>query len=144
MAVNKVILLGNIGSDTSEVRQAGATNVLELSVATTEKVKKADNWEDLTQWHKVTLWGRLADVVSGYCKKGDRIYIEGKLRYEQYEKDGVTRYVTKIQAERIELLGSRNQQGDTPTPQHANPLRNAQHPQPTPAQYGGEQVDLPF
>ncbi|GAB3329560.1 single-stranded DNA-binding protein [Marivirga atlantica] len=112
--VNKVILIGNLGKD-PEVRHLdnGAT-VANFSIATTESYKDRNTGQrvDQTEWHNIVLWRGLADVAEKYLKKGDSVYIEGKLRTRSWEKDGVTRYTTEVVGDQMTMLGGkRNDQG---------------------------------
>ena len=103
-SVNKVIILGNVGQD-PEIRQ-GNFIVAALSIATTRKWRdKAGETQSETEWHRVSAFGRLAEIISQYVRKGDPIYIEGRLRTRKYEdKQGVERWVTEIIAEQLQLL----------------------------------------
>lgn len=103
-SVNKVIILGNVGQD-PEIRQ-GNFIVAALSIATTRKWRdKAGETQSETEWHRVSAFGRLAEIISQYVRKGDPIYIEGRLRTRKYEdKQGVERWVTEVIAEQLQLL----------------------------------------
>ena len=105
--VNKVILVGRLGKD-PEVRhlENGAT-VANFSLATSETYKDRQTGErrEQTEWHNVVLWRGLAEVVEKYVKKGDMIYVEGKLRTRSWEKDGVTRYTTEVVGDNMTMLG---------------------------------------
>ena len=107
-SVNKVILLGRLGSD-PEVRytQSGDA-VVNLSVATSEqwKDKATGNMKDQTEWHRVGIFGKPAEVAAQYLKKGSQIYVEGKIRYKKYnDKDGVERLSVEILSESFKMLG---------------------------------------
>lgn len=103
--VNKVILIGNIGND-PEVRTVNDSKVANFSLATTERWKsKNGERKEKTSWHRVTMWRGLAEVAEKYLKKGDKVYIEGKLDYREYEQDGVTKYATDIIADNMQMLG---------------------------------------
>lgn len=94
--MNKVILIGNIGNE-PEVRQAGDNKKLILSIATSESWKnKEGKVQEETQWHQVVAWGKQAETLSKYTKKGDQIAVEGKLKHRTYEQDGVTKYATEV------------------------------------------------
>lgn len=88
---NTVILLGAIGQDPELRMTQGGKAVCNISLATTESYKdKNDHWQESTQWHKLVLWGPLAEMVGKKLSKGDKLYIKGKLKYGSYEnKDGV-------------------------------------------------------
>lgn len=161
MALNKVLLIGNVGAD-PEIRyfdggQGGnGRKVANFRLATSERYKDRNGEQrDITEWHSIVVWGFQADTVEKYVKKGTQLYIEGKIRTRQWtDKTGNTRYTTEIQADSLQLLGRRElQSGDgyessagyTPPPtsysaptqsfephQHAAPPQ-AQAPAPTPA-----------
>lgn len=105
--VNKVILVGRLGKD-PEVRhlENGAT-VANFSMATSETYKDRTTGErkETTEWHNVVLWRGLAEVAEKYVKKGDMIYVEGKLKTRSWEKDGVTRYTTEVVGDNMTMLG---------------------------------------
>jgi len=139
--VNKVILIGRLGKD-PEVRhlENGAT-VANFSLATSEVYRDRQTGEkrEVTEWHNVVLWRGLAEVVEKYVKKGDMIYVEGKLRTRSWEKDGVTRYTTEVVGDNMTMLGggsggAQNTQGDYQSSQPAE----------TPAVDEDPTDDLPF
>ncbi len=105
--INKVILVGNLGND-PEVRysQSGSA-ITTLSVATSESWKDKDgNQQERTEWHRVKAFGRLAEIMGEYLKKGRQVYIEGSLRTEKYtDKNGVEKYSTDIIADEMQMLG---------------------------------------
>ena len=108
--VNKVILVGNVGMD-PEVRtlETGA-KVARVRLATTERLfdRQSNSTKEHTEWHTVTLWRGLADVVDRFVRKGSQIYIEGRLRTREWtDKDGNKRYTTEILADAMNLLGRR-------------------------------------
>lgn len=105
--INKAIILGNTGKD-PEIRMAGAAKVASFSLATTETYKnKAGEKITDTEWHNCEAWGALADVIEKYVKKGDKLYIEGKIIYQTYEKDGLKHNVTKIRVSQMVMIGSK-------------------------------------
>lgn len=111
MAVNKVILIGNVGKD-PEVRYFdNGSSVVNFSLATTERGYTAANGTqipDRTEWHNIVCWRGLAKVAEQFVKKGTQIYIEGKIRTRSYDdQNGVKRYVVEIYADNLELLGRR-------------------------------------
>ena len=121
-SLNKVMLLGNVGQP-PEVKTGSGTLRTMVSLATNERVKKGENWEDHTEWHRVVFFGRTAEIVRDYVKKGSKIFVEGRLRTYKYEDEHqVTRWVTNIVATDVTLLDG----GD--------------HKQPAPPDdaYGGE------
>ena len=112
MSVNKVILIGNVGQDPKITYYDGGSCVAQLSLATTEKGYTLQNGTQVperTEWHNVVLWGGLADVAEKYVRKGDKLYIEGKIRTTTYEdQTGIRRYRTEILAENMEMLSYRS------------------------------------
>jgi single-strand DNA-binding protein len=104
--VNKVILVGNLGAEPELRYTAAGTAVAKFSMATTEKFKDGQgNPQERTSWHRVTAWGKLAEICGQYLTKGKQVYIEGKLQYGSYEKDGVKHYTTDIIANTMQMLG---------------------------------------
>lgn len=127
-SVNKVIILGNVGQD-PEIRE-GNFIVAALSIATSRKWRdKAGETQSETEWHRVSAFGRLAEIISQYVRKGDPIYIEGRLRTRKYEdKQGVERWVTEIIAEQLQLL---RQKGSDEKPAQAKPAAQRRAPEST-------------
>jgi single-strand DNA-binding protein len=110
--VNKVILVGRVGSDPELKSTGGGKKLAKLSLATSRKI----NDKEQTQWHRVTLWERLAEVVEKYVHKGDLIYVEGRIEYSQTEDDkGNTRFWTDVVAYEMQMLGSKKDKGE-PSP----------------------------
>jgi len=105
MSVNKVILLGNVGND-PEVKEIGENKVSNFSLAT-NKVFVNRNGEKITQtdWHRIVCWGKLADIMQKFVKKGNRIFLEGEIRYRSYEDNkGEKKFITEIFANVIRLI----------------------------------------
>lgn len=141
--VNKVILVGRLGKD-PEVRhlENGAT-VANFSIATSETYKDRTTGErrEQTEWHNIVLWRGLAEVVEKYVKKGDMIYVEGKLRTRSWEKDGITRYTTEVVGDNMTMLGGGSPGSSAPMAQNSM----AAEPQPTSAPVKDDPIDdLPF
>ncbi len=118
MALNKVMLIGNIGQD-PEVRYTdpnSGTKVATLRLATTERYKdRAGETRELTEWHTIVAWRNLADLAEKFIKKGSQIYVEGRLRTRSWDDQNHNkRYVTEILADNIQLLGRKS---DNPSPQ---------------------------
>ena len=148
--VNKVILVGNVGVDPEVRTTESGVKVARVRLATTERIYDRQNNEtkELTEWHTITLWRGLADVVDRYVRKGIQLYIEGRLRTREWvDKDNIKRYTTEILADEMKLLGRRSDnmpQGGGSAPQAA-----AAAPQPKPAQADAPAAaddpdDLPF
>ena len=107
--INKVILVGNLGQDPEVKYTAGGAAVTTLSLATSDswKDKETGTDQERTEWHRVVLWRRLAEIAGEYLKKGSKIYIEGQLQTRKWEQDGQTRYTTEIVAKDIQFLDSK-------------------------------------
>ena len=97
--MNKVIILGRLTSDV-ELKQAGEFQIANFSVATNKKIKGVDK----ASFHNVVAWNKQAEVLSKYSAKGKRVLIEGEISYETYEKDGQTKYITKIVAHNVQIV----------------------------------------
>lgn len=118
--VNKVIILGNLGNDPETKFLPSGTAVTKLSVATSEswKDKQTGQKQERTEWHNVSAFGRLAEIMGEYLKKGSKVYIEGSLRTSKWEgKDGNDRYTTEIIANEMQMLDSKG--GDSRPAQSA-------------------------
>jgi len=106
-SVNKVILLGNLGRDPETRYTTGGDAVTNLNIATSEQWKdKSGEKQERTEWHRVVLFGRQAEIAGEYLKKGRSVYIEGRLQTKKYtDKDGVEKYSTEIVGDRMQLIG---------------------------------------
>jgi single-strand DNA-binding protein len=113
-SVNKVILVGNLGAD-PEVRYLPSGDaVANIRLATTDryKDKASGEFKEMTEWHRVSFFGRLAEIVSEYLKKGSSVYIEGRIRTRKWQaQDGTDRYSTEIVADQMQMLGGRGGAG---------------------------------
>lgn len=113
--LNKAQLIGNVGQD-PEVKEVNGNKVASFSLATTERYKdKSGEVKTLTEWHNVSIWGKLAEIVEKYVKKGSKLYIEGKIKTDSYEKDGVKKYTTRIIGSEIKMLDSKPSDGQSTT-----------------------------
>lgn len=110
MSVNKVILIGNLGADPETRTTPSGTQVANLRLATTERRKDRDgNWTDHTEWHRVVCFGKTAENVSRFLRKGRQIYVEGRLRTNKWQdRDGNDRWTTEVIADQVRFLGSRD------------------------------------
>lgn len=114
-SLNKVLLIGNLGRD-PEIRYLPSGDaVASLNIATTETWKdKNGEKQEKTEWHRVSMFGRLAEIAGEYLKKGSQVYIEGRIETRKYtDKDGVEKYATEIKASEMKMLGSRGMTGGT-------------------------------
>ena len=112
-SVNKVILLGNLGRDPETRYTTGGDAVTNLNIATSEQWKdKNGEKQERTEWHRVVLFGRQAEIAGEYLKKGRSVYIEGRLQTRKYtDKDGVEKYSTEIVGDRMQLIGGSREGG---------------------------------
>jgi len=105
--LNKACLIGNVGQDPEVKTLPGGSRVAKLSLATNRSYKdQAGTQREEVEWHRLTCWGKLVDVVEQWVKKGDRLYVEGRLHYSQTDNEGVTRYWTEIVVNELVMLGS--------------------------------------
>lgn len=112
--VNKVILIGNLGRDPEVNHTQSGTAVATLSVATTRRVKKGDQWESETEWHRVVAWGKTAEFCGNYLQKGSKVYVEGRLSTREWaDRYGQKRYTTEVVAESVQSLDPRNDGGNS-------------------------------
>src|SRR4051794_17066417 len=154
--INKVILVGNLGNDPETKYTQGGMAITTLSIATSSSRKdKEGNFQEKTEWHRVKLFGKTAEVAGEYLKKGRQVYIEGRLEYSTSEKDGVTRYFTDIIGDDMQMLGGggegrgepRAESGSRPArPQQRSdsaPRRDAPAARPAPMDDFADD-DIPF
>jgi len=145
--VNKVILVGTCGQDPEVKYMPSGDAVTNLSLATSEqwKDKKTGEKVEKTEWHRVVLFGKVAEIAGEYLRKGSQVYIEGKLKTREWEKDGVKRYTTEIVVDMqgtMQLLGGKPD-GQSSAPRNASQPRPAQQQAPS-AGYGDVDSDIPF
>lgn len=117
-SVNKVILIGNLGADPETRFLPSGDAVANIRIATTENWKdKSGEKQEHTEWHRVSFFGKLAEIAGEYLKKGSPVYIEGRIRTRKWQdKEGQDRYSTEIVADRMQLLGSRGGAGGGDSP----------------------------
>ena len=140
--INKVILVGNLGQDPEVKFTAGGAAVTTLSIATSDSWKDKDSGMDKerTEWHRVVLWRRLAEIAGEYLKKGSKVYIEGQLQTRKWEQEGQTRYTTEIIARDIQFLDSR---GSANTSSQEGSGKD-EEPAPDVPDSGIDDDDIPF
>lgn len=109
-SVNKVILVGNLGKDPEVRYMPSGDAITNVSVATTDSWKdKNGEKQEKTEWHRVSFFGKLAEIAGEYLKKGSQVYVEGRLQTRKWQdKEGQDRYTTEIVADRMQMLGSRS------------------------------------
>lgn len=108
--INKVILLGNVGQDPEVRTLETGVKVARVRLATSERIfnRQTNETTEHTEWHTITLWRGLAEVVDKFVRKGSQIYVEGSIRNREWEKDGVKHYAVEIVADDMKLLGKRS------------------------------------
>ena len=157
-SVNKVILLGNCGRDPEIRYLPSGQAIASLSIATSTRRKDKNTGESVedTQWHRVTFYDRLAEIVGEYVKKGTPLYVEGRLKYGKYtDQSGVEKYTTDIIVSELQLLGGREGRGEPPSEGNSAPRRapvaaapapaSRQAPAPRPASgFDDMDDDIPF
>jgi len=144
--VNKVIIVGNLGNDPDTKYMPSGSAVTNLSVATNEswKDKQTGEQKDRTEWHRVAMFGRLAEISAEYLRKGSQVYIEGKLRTRKWQdQQGNDRYSTEIIADEMQMLGGRTGGG---APAMGGPPQSSPPPQGSAGPAGGDEFDddIPF
>ena len=106
-SLNKVMLIGNVGNDPDVRTTSSGTPIANMSLATTRKWKDGSGEQkEKTEWHRLTVWGKLVDVVERYVKKGERLYVEGRIEYSASESDGQKKYWTDVNVFEMVMLGS--------------------------------------
>lgn len=156
--VNKVILIGNLGGDPDVRYLPNGNAVANITLATTDswKDKQSGQMQERTEWHRVVFFGRVAEVIGEYARKGSKLYVEGRLQTREWEKDGIKRYTTEVVVDmggQMQLLDGRGQGGDAPAPRQSAPRQQPQQqrPQQQPAEqaqatpdYDSFDDDIPF
>jgi len=139
--INKVILVGNLGANPEMRFTQGGQAVANLSVATTERwTDKSGQKQEATEWHRVVVWGKQAEIVGQYLTKGRQVYIEGRIRTRQWQdQQGQKRYTTEIVAQRVQMLGARGERPADEVP------ATVPHDEPVGTDFGGgPDDDIPF
>jgi single-strand DNA-binding protein len=146
MSFNKLILVGNLGRDPELRYTPQGTPVCSFTLATNERRKdRAGENQDVTTWFRVTLWGRQAETASQYLSKGRPVYIEGRLRVEEWtDKDGKQRYTLEVHATDMQFIGGRGDEPGSGQTPRSDASTGGGRPEPSP---GGEDIsddDIPF
>ena len=145
--INKVTIFGNLGADPELRMLPGGNAVLKMRVATNESwLDKEKNRQERTEWHRVTVFGRRAEGLAKFVRKGMKVFIEGRNQTSSYEKEGQKHYSTEIIAEQVHVLGSARTGSDAPNaateaPFAPNPASNGAYSRGAPA---AEATDIPF
>lgn len=146
--VNKVILVGNLGSDPQVRYTPGGQAVANFNIATSERFNnKAGEKEERTEWHRIVAWGKLAEICQQYLKKGKQVYIEGRLQTRQWEdQQGQKRQTTEIVAQTMQMLGRAGEGGGGPMGGGGGDFQSQDFGTPEPAPQGASTTDddLPF
>lgn len=114
-SVNKVTIIGNLGRDPENRYLPSGEQVTSIAIATTDRWrdKATGDMKEQTEWHRISFFGKLAEIAGQYLKKGSQVYVEGKLRTQKYtDKDGIERYQTNIIANTMQMLGSKQDSGN--------------------------------
>ena len=139
-SVNKAIIVGNLGKDPEVRYTASGEAMCNITVATSEnwKDKATGEKKELTEWHRISFFGKLAEIAGQYLKKGSQVYLEGRIKTRKWQdKEGQERYTTEIEANEMQMLGGRQSSDSAPS---EKPQRNAQG---APKQ-SFEDDDIPF
>ena len=136
--LNKVMLIGHLGKDPEMSYTPSGVAVCKFTLATNESYKGDDgNWIEKTEWHNIVAWRKLAEICSQYLKKGSKIYAEGKIQTDTYEKDGKKNYFTKIVMNEMTMLDSKGSGG-------ASVMESSVNGETSVVSDKGSEEDLPF
>lgn len=137
--INKVIILGNVGKDPETKYMPNGNAVSTFTLATSEswKDKNSGEKQEKTEWHRCVAYGKLAEIIAEYVKKGSKIYIEGRLQTRSWEQDGIKRYATEIIADQMQMLDGKQDQEQTQKPAKASKPSQ-------PAQDDFDDMEIPF
>ena len=138
--INKVILVGTVGKDPEMKYMPSGDAIANISIATNDawKDKNTGEKKEVTEWHKVVFFKRLAEIAGEYLRKGQQVYIEGSLKTRSWEKDGQKQYTTEIVASSLQMLGSK---GDGERTEQSAAPKPAPPPKPAPAPQSFEDFD---
>ncbi|MBX3677102.1 MAG: single-stranded DNA-binding protein [Rhodocyclaceae bacterium] len=147
-SVNKVIIVGNLGADPETRYAPSGDAICNIRVATTDtwKDKATGEKKEATEWHRISFYGRLAEIAGQYLKKGSQVYVEGSLRTRKWQdKEGQDRYTTEIRADEMKMLGSRQGSGEAPPREReAAPAPSAGAKKAPASGFGDMDDDIPF
>jgi single-strand DNA-binding protein len=150
-SVNKAILLGRLGADPELRYTPSGQAVANFNLATNERVQRDGTWEDRTEWHRVVVWGKLAERCNQYLKKGNQVYLEGRIQTRKWQdRDGGDRYTTEIVAFTVQFLTTPSDSRGGGGPPHPAETADGNPPAASPAPMsgagggGGDDDDFPF
>lgn len=147
-SVNKVIIVGNLGKDPETRYAPNGDAICNITVATTDswKDKQTGEKKEQTEWHRVSFFGRLAEIAGQYLRKGAAVYVEGSLRTRKWQdKEGQDRYTTEIRADSMQMLGGKQDGGETPKENTVRSARQEAAPKSKEESgFGGMDDDIPF
>lgn len=123
-SLNKVQIIGNLGRDPEIKTIPSGQKVASFSLACSEKYTKDGQKVEKTEWINCKAWGKLAEIIEKYVKKGNQIYVEGKLETQTFEKDGVKRYKTEIVVNNMLMLGGKNEGSNDAPNEYSQPSQN--------------------
>ena len=145
--INKVILVGTLGADPDTRYTPSNAAVTNLSIATNESWKDKQSGEQIekTEWHRVVMFNRLAEIASEYLRKGYQVYIEGKIQTRKWEdKEGKDRWTTEIVANEMQMLGARSSGGNSGAESRGEPASKSSSPASSPDSSDDFDDDIPF
>jgi single-strand DNA-binding protein len=146
-SVNKVIIVGNIGRDPETRYLPSGDAITNISVATSDRYKDKATGEmkETTEWHRITFFGKLAEISAQYLKKGSQVYVEGKLRTRKYtDQAGVEKYATDIIADSMQMLGGKMGDSSSSMPASSAPRERAAPSTTASSSLGEMDDDIPF
>lgn len=141
-SICKVILIGHLGRDPENRYLPSGEQVTSIAVATTDRWrdKATGEQKEQTEWHRISFFGKLAEIAGQYLKKGSQVYVEGRIRTNKYtDRDGVERYQTQIIADRMQMLGGKPEQSGG-----RNSYAEAKETGRMPYQHADDDSDIPF
>ena len=141
-SINKVILVGHLGRDPENRHLPSGEQVTSIAIATTDRWrdKATGEQKEQTEWHRISFFGKLAEIAGQYLKKGSQVYVEGRIRTNKYtDRDGVERYQTQIIADRMQMLGGKPEQSGG-----RNSYAEAKETGRMPYQHADDDPDIPF
>lgn len=150
-SLNRITLIGNLGKDPDFRTTPSGSSVCSFSLATTDSFKDRNGEiQETTDWHNIVMWEKLAEIAHQYLKKGSKIYLEGRIKYRSYEKEGITRYITDIIASNMIMLdnkSSSSRSSDSYEPPSAPPQSHkgySNYENPLDSHLAQEDDDVPF